>query len=102
MTALLARWTEGLAGGPQAERLGPPLAMVMGVGRQQQHPEGWFKTSLGVRPWFLLSPMLLNDFLEPIVTDAVGTVSIGGRQLTNLRFAYDIDGIAGSKQRFDN
>ena len=37
--ALLARWTEKLAGGPEAGRLDsppPPLAMVMGVGRKQQ------------------------------------------------------------------
>ena len=37
--------------------------------------------------------------LEGIMTDAlgghVGTVSIGGKQLTNLRFAYDIDGLVG-------
>ena len=42
--------------------------------------------------------MLFNVFLERIMTDSldghVGTVSIGGRQLTNLRFAYDIDGHA--------
>ena len=38
MTALLARWTEKLAGGPQAGTSDPPpLARVMGVGRQQQH-----------------------------------------------------------------
>ena len=36
MTALLARWTEKLAGGPQAGRSDPPLARVMEVGRQQQ------------------------------------------------------------------
>ena len=36
MTALLARWTEKLAGGPQAGTSdSPPLARVMGVGRQQ-------------------------------------------------------------------
>ena len=38
VTALLARWTEKLAGGPQAgisDSTPPPLAM--GVGRQQQH-----------------------------------------------------------------
>ena len=38
MTALLARWTEKLAGGPQAGTSDspPPLARVMGVGKQQQ------------------------------------------------------------------
>ena len=38
-------------------------------------------------------------FLERIMTDALedheGTVSIGGRTITNLRFADDIDGLAG-------
>ena len=38
VTALLARWMEKLAGGPQAGTSdSPPLARVMGVGRQQQH-----------------------------------------------------------------
>ena len=37
VTALLTRWTVKLAGGPQAETSdSPPLARVMGVGRQQQ------------------------------------------------------------------
>ena len=37
VTALLAIWTEKLAGGPQAGTSdSPPLARVMGVGRQQQ------------------------------------------------------------------
>ena len=35
VTAMLARWTEKLAGGPQAGRSSSPLAKVMGVGRQQ-------------------------------------------------------------------
>ena len=38
VTALLARWTEKLASGPQAGRSRTPLTTrVMGVGRQQQH-----------------------------------------------------------------
>ena len=37
VTALLVRWTEKLAGGPQAGTSdSPPLTRVMGVGRQQQ------------------------------------------------------------------
>ena len=37
MTALLARWTEKLAGGPHAgTSYSPPLARGMGVGKQQQ------------------------------------------------------------------
>ena len=36
VTALLARWTEKLAGGPQAGTSDSPLSRVMAVGRQQQ------------------------------------------------------------------
>ena len=48
------------------------------------------------------SPTLFIIFLERIMDDAlenhVGTVRIGGRTVTNLRFADDIDGLAGSEQ----
>ena len=44
----------------------------------------------------------LQLFLERIMTDASedheGTVSIGGRTITNLRFANDIDGLAGEEE----
>ena len=62
----------------------------------------WFRTTVGVRQGRLLSPTLFNIFLERIMTDALedheGTVSIRGRTITNLRFADDIDGLAGEEE----
>ena len=53
----------------------------------------------------LLSPTLFNIFLEMIMIDALedheGTVSIGGRTITNLRFADDIYGPAGEKEELE-
>ena len=66
----------------------------------------WFKTSVGVRQGCLLSPTLLNILLERIITDALednaGIVSIGGRTITNLCFADDIDGLAGTETELAN
>ena len=62
----------------------------------------WFRTTVGVRQGCLLSQSLFNIFLERIMTDALedhqGTVSIGGRTITNSRFADDIDGLAGKEE----
>ena len=62
----------------------------------------WFRTTAGVRQGCLLSLKLFNIFLERIMTDALedheGTVSIGGRTITNLRFVDDIDGFAGEEE----
>ena len=66
----------------------------------------WLRTTIGVRQGYLLSPTLFNIFLERIMTedleDHAGTVSIGGRTVTNLRFADDIDGLAGEEEELAN
>ena len=49
----------------------------------------------------ILSPNLFNIFLERITTDAddhEGTVTIEGGKIINLRFADDIDGLAGEEE----
>ena len=68
--------------------------------------EDWFRTTVGVRQGCLLSPALFNIFLERIMTDSLedheGTVSAGSRTITNLRFADDIDGLAGEEEELTN
>ena len=62
----------------------------------------WFRTTVGVRQGCLLSHALINIYLDRIKTDALedheGTVSIGGRAITNLRFVDDIDSLAGEEE----
>ena len=59
----------------------------------------WFRKTVGVRQGCLHSLSLFNIFLERIITNVLedhdgGTVSMGSRAITNLRFADDIDGLA--------
>ncbi|PIK47622.1 endonuclease-reverse transcriptase [Apostichopus japonicus] len=66
----------------------------------------WFRTTVGVRQGCLLSPNLFNVFLKKIMSDALkmheGTVSIGGRTCNNLRFADDIDALAGKEEELSS
>ena len=59
----------------------------------------YFKTTVGVRQGCLLSPVLFNLYLENIMRETLhefeSTISIGGRTINNLRFADDIDLMAG-------
>ena len=49
-----------------------------------------------------MSPVLFNLYLENITQEALhnfnGTISINGREISNLRFADDIDLIAGTEK----
>ena len=65
----------------------------------------WFGAAVGVGQGCLLSTTLFNIFLERIMSDTLeehdGKVSIGGRNITNLRFADDIDALAEEEQELE-
>ena len=67
--------------------------------------EEWFRTTVGVRQGCLLSPTLFNSILERIMSDALeehdGKISLGGRQITNLRFADEKDALAEEEQELE-
>ena len=62
----------------------------------------WFRTTVGVRHGYLLSPTLFNIFLERIMSDALEEHDEKvSRNITNLRFANDIDAVAEEEQELE-
>ena len=65
----------------------------------------WFKTTVRVRQGCLVSPTLFNIFLEWIMSDALDEhdrkVSIGDRNITNLRFADGTDALTEEEQELE-
>ena len=65
----------------------------------------WFRTTVEVRQGYLLSLTLFNIFLKRIMSDALeehdGKNSIRGRNITNLRFAVNIDALAEEEQELE-
>ena len=61
-----------------------------------------YQTSVVVFHGCLLSPVLFNLYLENSMQKDLhnfnGTISINGREISNLRFAHDIDLIAGTEE----
>ena len=65
----------------------------------------WFRTAYRVRHGFLLSPTLINIFLNRIMSDTLEEhgrrVSTGGRNITNLEIADDIHALAEEEQELE-
>ena len=62
----------------------------------------WFDIGQGVRQGCILSPSLFNIYTEAMMREALegfeGTVKMGGRPITNLRYADDVALLAGSRE----
>ena len=59
----------------------------------------WFRIEQGVRQGCILSPFLFNIYSESIIRASLdgfeGSVKVGGRTVTNLRYADDVALLAG-------
>ena len=78
---------------------------TIGAVQMNSSKEEWFRSTAGVRKGCLLSPSLFNIFVEKHMSDALdehdGKVSIGGKTITSLRFADDIDALAEEEQELE-
>ena len=74
--------------------------------RTESGDSEWFTIGQGVRQGCILSPYLFNVYAEYIMRNALdgfsGEVSVGGRQLTNLRYADDTTLIARTAPELQN
>ena len=64
----------------------------------------WFRTTVGVRQGCYLSIFRhppSSTFFRTALEEHDGTVSIGGRNITKLRFADDIDALAEEEQELE-
>ena len=65
----------------------------------------WFRITVGIWQGCLLSLNLFNIFFEQIMSNALeehdGKVSVGGRNIANLRFADGIDVLAEEEQELE-
>ena len=61
----------------------------------------WFRATVGGLQGCRLPPTLFKIFMDRVMTEALedheSTISTGGKTTTNLRFADDIDGLAGEE-----
>ena len=61
--------------------------------------------TVGVGQGCLLTPTLVNIFLEQIMSDALeehdGKVSLGARNITNMQFADDMDTLIKEEQELE-
>jgi hypothetical protein len=66
----------------------------------------WFTIGRGVRQGCPMSPALYNIYAESIMREALegffGGISIGGRMVSNLRFADDTTLVSSSKEELDD
>ena len=90
--------------------MGFPKHIILLIKNLYENQTATVKTSYGLSDFFqigqgvvqgcILSPNLFNIFSEQIMRSALadfdGTVTVGGRKITNLRYADDIVLISGS------